>query len=120
MPDEGISAMLQQKFCRIGVPVPASLKIDQIKEETFAERQFKMIKLHPVSFKYKILYYNNERKARYHSQVHDYKFFYTGMLQKNLLFQMTAYYTCSNIFQQNTSSLKGVSPWPLSILLRAF
>jgi hypothetical protein len=33
MPDEGISAMLQQKFCRIGVPVPASLKIVQIKKK---------------------------------------------------------------------------------------
>jgi hypothetical protein len=33
MPDEGICAMLQQKFCRIGVPVPASLKYSSEKKK---------------------------------------------------------------------------------------
>jgi hypothetical protein len=38
MPDEGVCAVLQQKFCRIGVPVPASLKIDQKKRRNFRRK----------------------------------------------------------------------------------
>jgi hypothetical protein len=62
MPDEGISAMLQQKFCRIGVPVPASLKIVQKKGETLAERELLRIKLHPISSILYSKHCNTERK----------------------------------------------------------
>jgi hypothetical protein len=67
MPDKGVCTMLQQKFCRIGVPVPASLKIDQKKRRNFRRKTVFKDQLHPVSLKYKTLYYNNERKVPFTS-----------------------------------------------------